>query len=79
MANGGSGFTMFTKYNITNYTEGFISEVFKMYIQKDLNKKIPIIYNTTQGRIVIMQKRNNSEYFKKYLGVYSILLLFLLF
>ena len=64
---------------ITNYTEGFISEVFKMYIQKDLNKKIPIIYNTTQGRIVIMQKRNNSEYFKKYLGVYSILLLFLLF
>ena len=79
MANGGSGFTMFTKYNITNYTEGFISEVFKMYIQNDLNKKIPIIYNTTQGRIVIMQKRNNSEYFKKYLGVYSILLLFLLF
>ena len=78
MANGGSGFTMFTKYNISNYTEGFISEVFKNYIKKDLNKKIPDIYNTTHGRIVITQK-NKSEYFKKYLGLYSILMLCLFF
>ena len=78
MANGGSGFTMLTKYNISNYTEGFISEVFKNYIQKDLNKKIPDIYNTTHGRIVITQK-NKSEYFKKYLGLYSILMLCLFF
>ena len=78
MANGGSGFTMLTKYNISNYTEGFISEVFKNYIKKDLNKKIPDIYNTTHGRIVITQK-NKSEYFKKYLGLYSILMLCLFF
>ena len=78
MANGGLGFTMFTKYNISNYTEGFISDVLKNYIQKDLNKKIPDIYNTTHGRIVIIQK-NKSEYLKKYLGIYSILILCLLF
>ena len=77
IANGGSGFTMFTKYNISNYTEGFMSEVFKKYIQKDLNKKIPDIYNTTQGRIIIMQK-SNSEYFIKYLRIYCILMLSLL-
>ena len=77
LANGGNGYTMFTKYNITNYTEGFMSEVFKKYVQKDLNKKIPDIYNTTQGRIIIT-KKSNSEYFKNYLRIYCISILCLL-
>ena len=79
MAEGGDGYTMFTNYKVTNDSQGFISDICKNYIQKDLNKTIPVIYKTNQDRIVKMQKKNNYGNFLKYFGVYSIFLLCLLF
>ena len=79
MAEGGDGYTMFTNYKVTNDSQGFISDICKNYIQKDLNKTIPVIYKTNQDRIVKMQKKNNSGNFIKYFGEYSIFLLCLLF
>ena len=79
MAEGGDGYTMFTNYKVTNDSQGFISDICKNYIQKDLNKRIPVIYKTNQDRIVKMQKKNNSGNFIKYFGEYSIFLLCLLF
>ena len=67
MAEGGDGFTMFTKYNVTNDTDGFISNVCKEYIQNELNKTIPDMYNTSLGRIIKV-KKNNSGYLIKYFG-----------
>ena len=78
MAEGGDGYTMFTNYKVTNDSQGFISDICKNYIQKELNKRIPDIYKTNQDRIVKMQKKNNGN-FLKYFGVYSISLLCLLF
>ena len=78
MAEGGDGYTMFTNYKVTNDSQGFISDICKNYIQKDLNKTIPVIYKTNQDRIVKMQKKNNGN-FLKYFGEYSIFLLCLLF
>ena len=79
MAEGGDGYTMFTNYKVTNDSQGFISDICKNFIQKDLNKTIPVIYKTNQDRIVKMQKKNNSGNFIKYFGDYSIFLLCLLF
>ena len=79
MAEGGDGYTMFTNYKVTNDSQGFISDICKNYIQKDLNKTIPVIYKTNQDRIVKMQKKNDSGNFIKYFGEYSIFLLCLLF
>ena len=78
MAEGGDGYTMFTNYKVTNDSQGFISDICKNYIQKELNRRIPDIYKTNQDRIVNMQKKNNGN-FLKYFGVYSIFLLCLLF
>ena len=78
MAEGGDGYTMFTNYKVTNDSQGFISDICKNYIQKELNRRIPDIYKTNQDRIVKMQKKNNGN-FLKYFGVYSIFLLCLLF
>ena len=78
MAEGGDGYTMFTNYKVTNDSQGFISDICKNYIQKELNKRIPDIYKTNQDRIVKMQKKNNGN-FLKYFGVYSVFLLCLLF
>ena len=79
MAEGGDGYTMFTNYKVTNDSQGFISDICKNYIQKELNRRIPDIYKTNQDRIVKMQKKNNSGNFIKYFGEYSIFLLCLLF
>ena len=79
MAEGGDGYTMFTNYKVTNDSQGFISDICKNYIQKELNNTIPVIYKTNQDRIVKMQKKNNYGNFLKYFGVYSIFLLCLLF
>ena len=79
MAEGGDGYTMFTNYKVTNDSQGFISDICKNYIQKELNRRIPDIYKTNQDRIVKMQKKNNYGNFLKYFGVYSIFLLCLLF
>ena len=70
---------MFTNYKVTNDSQGFISDICKNYIQKELNRRIPDIYKTNQDRIVKMQKKNNYGNFLKYFGVYSIFLLCLLF
>ena len=78
MAEGGDGFTMFTKYNVTNDTDGFISDVCKEYIQNELNKTIPEMYNTSLGRIIKV-KKNNSGYLIKYFGGYFLFILCLLF
>ncbi len=51
MAEGGDRYTMLTNYKVTNDSQGFASDIFKNYIQKDLNKKIPDIYKTNQDRI----------------------------
>ena len=79
MAEGGDGYTMFTNYKVTNDSQGFISDICKNYIQKELNRRIPDIYKTNQDRIIKMQKKNNYGNFLKYFGVYSIFLLCLLF
>ena len=79
MAEGGDGYTMFTNYKVTNDSQGFIADICKNYIQKELNRRIPAIYKTNQDRIVKMQKKNNYGNFLKYFGVYSIFLLCLLF
>ena len=79
MAEGGDGYTMFTNYKVTNDSQGFISDICKNFIQKELNRRIPDIYKTNQDRIVKMQKKNNYGNFLKYFGVYSIFLLCLLF
>ena len=79
MAEGGDGYTMFTNYKVTNDSQGFISDICKNYIQKELNRRIPDIYKTNQDRIVKMQKKNDSGNFIKYFGEYSIFLLCLLF
>ena len=79
MAEGGDGYTMFTNYKVTNDSQGFISDICKNYIQKELNNTIPVIYKTNQDRIVKMQKKNDSGNFIKYFGEYSIFLLCLLF
>ena len=79
MAEGGDGYTMFTNYKVFNDTQGFVADVCKVYIQKNLNKTIPDIYKTNQERIVRRQKKDNSGDFLKAFGVYSMLLLCLLF
>ena len=79
MAEGGDGYTMFTNYKVTNDSQGFISDICKNYIQKELNRRIPDIYKTNQDRIVKMQKKNNYGNFLKYFGVYSVFLFCLLF
>ena len=76
LAEGGDGFSMFTKYNLTNDTSLVDNEAFKFYLETELNRTIPNKYKTTQGRIVKAKK--NSDYFIKYFRKLPLLLLCLL-
>ena len=83
LAEGGDGFTMFSKYNITNDTFFEDNEVFKLYLVNVLKRTIPDIYNKTQERIVKEKKKepiptDNSNYFIKYLNEFSLILLSLM-
>ena len=57
LAEGGDGFSMFTKYNLTNDTSLVDNEAFKFYLETELNRTIPNKYKTTQGRIVKAKKK----------------------
>ena len=76
LAEGGDGFSMFTKYNLTNDTSLVDNEAFKFYLETELNRTIPNKYKTTQGRIVKAKK--NSDYYIKYFRKLTLLLLCLL-
>jgi len=76
LAEGGDGFSMFTKYNLTNDTSLVDNEAFKFYLETELNRTIPNKYKTTQGRIVKAKK--NSDYYIKYFRKLPLLLLCLL-
>ena len=75
---------MFHNYRISKDTNLVDNEVFKRYIIQVLNRKIPDIYKTSQGRIVKKKKDNNnnkksSSYFiKNYKGFYLLILCLLL-
>ena len=56
---GGDGYTMFRKYNMSNDTLLADNEVFKKYIITVLNRTIPDIYRTTQGRIIKQKKSDD--------------------
>ena len=56
LAEGGDGFSMFGKYKMAKDTFLLDNEALKKYLENDLNKIIPDIYKTTQGRIVRKEK-----------------------
>ena len=80
LAQGGDGYSMLIKYNVTNDTGIMINDACTYYIENVLNGTIPEIYKTTQGRIV-KQKKNpsNSNNFVKYFRGFSLILLALMF
>ena len=81
LGDGGDGFSMFHKYNLTNDTTLPDNEVFKRYIINELNREIPDIYRTTQERIVKKQKdrsKSSSSFIKYYKGFYLFILCLLL-
>ena len=66
IGNGGDGYSMFSKYEISYDTGKVDNEVFMNYIIDVLHGDIPERYNTTQGRIIIEDKNTyNSSYFLK--------------
>lgn len=79
LADGGDGYSMFIKYNMTNDTLMADNEVFKHYIIEVLDRKIPDIYQSTQERIVKKSKADNSNNFIKYYkGIYLLILCLML-
>ena len=85
LGDGGDGFSMFHNYSLTKDTLLADNEVFKRYIIEVLNRKIPDIYRTTQGRIVKMKKedkkddkKKSSSYFIKYYKEFYLFILCLL-
>ena len=76
LAQGGDGYSMFSKYNLTNDTSFVDNEAFKFYLETELNRTIPDKYETTQDRIVKAKK--NSDYYLKYFRKLSLVLLCLL-
>ena len=62
LAEGGDGYSMFTKYNLTNDTLMIDNEALKFYLINELNRTIPEEYKYIQGRIV-KEKKSNSSYF----------------
>ena len=77
LGDGGDGYSMFTKYNLTKDTSLVDNEAFKLYLETELNRNIPEKYKTTQGRIVKEKKKNsnNSGYYVNYFRKISLLLL----
>ena len=51
IANGGDGYSMFSKYEVTNESLVTDTDAFVSYIQNNLNGTIPDKYNNYQGRI----------------------------
>ena len=79
LADGGDGYSMFSKYNMTSDTLLADNEVFKKYIIEVLDRTIPDIYKSTQGRIVKKAKGENSSNFIKYCkGIYLLVLCLML-
>ena len=71
MGEGGDGYSMFIKYNVTQF-HPMMSEVCKDYIEKVLNRTIPDIYKQSQGRITIIKSddsNQNSNNFIKYMKI----------
>ena len=81
MAEGGDGYSMFSKHNVTNDTTIMLDVACKDYIKIVLNGSIPDEYRTVQGRIVKQKKKNssNSSKFIKYFRGFAIFLLCLIF
>ena len=77
LAEGGDGYSMFTKYNLTNDTLMIDNEALKFYLINELNRTIPEEYKYIQGRIV-KEKKSNSNYYIKYFKGLSLLLLSLM-
>lgn len=79
MGEGGDGYSMFIKYNITQ-DYPMMSEVCKNYIEDVLNRTIPNIYKQTQGRITIIKSESkpNSNDFMKYMKELYLLLFLLI-
>ena len=77
LAEGGDGYSMFTKYNLTNDTLMIDNEALKFYLINVLNRTIPEEYKYIQGRIV-KEKKSNSNYYIKYFKGLSLLLLSLM-
>ena len=81
MAEGGDGYAMLSKYEVTDDTTIMMSDACKDYIEIVLNGKIPDKYKTSQGRIVKQKKKNssNSHNFIKYFRGLCIILLCLIY
>ena len=80
LAEGGDGYSMFTKYDFKNDTSMIDNEAFKFYLINELNRTIPVKYNFTEGRIVKEKKSStdNSNYYIKYFKGLSLVLLSLM-
>ena len=57
MGNGGDGYSMFTKYKEYKNLPLNDNEILIKYIKEDLKGSIPSAYQTTQGRIIIIDKK----------------------
>ena len=81
MAEGGDGYAMLSKYEVTDDTTIMMSDACKDYIEIVLNGKIPDKYKTSQGRIVKQKKKDssNSNNFIKYFRGLGIILLCLIY
>ena len=85
LSEGGDGYSMFSKYNMTYDTFLLDNEALRKYLEVDLNKIIPEKYKTNQGRIVKEKKvvppdsDTSSNTYLKYLREITLLLLFLMF
>ena len=58
LGEGGDGYSMFSKYGLFNDTSLEDNEAFKLFLEQGLNRTVPEIYKTTQGRIVKQKKES---------------------
>ena len=65
IANGGDGFTMFSKFEIINESEFTDTESLAYYIKKELKGEIPKKYKSLQNRIRVINGKNKNSNFKK--------------
>ena len=61
IANGGDGYSMFSKYEEIMSTLKADNEAFMIYVKEKLNGTIPDQYRKTQDRIVIYPKEENNK------------------
>jgi 2',3'-cyclic-nucleotide 2'-phosphodiesterase (5'-nucleotidase family) len=80
LADGGDGYSMFFKYNVSNDTLMADNEMFKQYLINVLNRTIPDTYRNTQGRIIKQKKGDsNSNHFIQLFKGFSLFLICLMF